>query len=395
MAKKSAAKLHQFDIGINGPVLKQVAREYTEKYPFDLYAIDPDGCRILGRPACTNCDSTECLEVRKLALQEALRWGDPTVESCPDGHLIWAIPIMHNSQVLGGIIAGMAETELANSGGGSSGIDVQNACTNLRLVAEKHNLTNGALLTLKRMDYQREQQRAHAIHEIKLKTGYNLRQTYLQEEPSLLAALRKGNLREARLRINRLLTAISYHAAGDFELTKSYFMELVTTMCRTAVEAGGDVGELLGTNYSNVVKLSQVETEEELAPWLHQTLERILISMQRQAKNSAPVLLSSALRYISEHFSEDITRDEVAAFVYMSRSHFSRSFRTHVGRTFVDYINQMRVDRAAELLIRTGKSLAQISLDVGFADQSYFTKVFKRYTGESPGSYRKGLFSHE
>jgi len=73
----------------------------------------------------------------------------------------------------------------------------------------------------------------------------------------------------------------------------------------------------------------------------------------------------------------------------MSSSHFSHVFSKHSGRSFTDMLNQIRVDRAAELLRRTDRTLASIAIDVGFRDQSYFTKVFGRYMQITPLQCRR------
>jgi len=72
----------------------------------------------------------------------------------------------------------------------------------------------------------------------------------------------------------------------------------------------------------------------------------------------------------------------------MSPTHFSRLFKKRTGTTFTQALNQLRVNRAAELLVRTSADLARIALDSGFRDQSYFTKVFHKITHLPPRQYR-------
>jgi AraC-like DNA-binding protein len=72
----------------------------------------------------------------------------------------------------------------------------------------------------------------------------------------------------------------------------------------------------------------------------------------------------------------------------MSPSHFSRLMKEKFGRSFTELLTQMRIDKGKELLKRTDKSIVQTCLECGFSDQSYFTKVFQRYTGFTPREYR-------
>ena len=59
-----------------------------------------------------------------------------------------------------------------------------------------------------------------------------------------------------------------------------------------------------------------------------------------------------------------------------------------MGENFTEALNRMRVDRAAEILARTDRSLCLVAMDCGFGDQSYFTKVFRRYLRVTPREYR-------
>ena len=366
-----------------------LAREYRWHTGLALSWVRPDGTLGGGAAPPGAPDDAASREARRLAVAEALRWGEATINTYPGGRVIWAVPIMVNSRLLGGVLSSTPEASIFPGEGRTRKVDVRQACVILQDLVEKRNLTNADLLESRRRLYRQEQLRAEAIHALKLQPAGDLRAAYLREEPMLLAAVRRGNLGEARMRINRLLAAMCYQAGGNLELSKSYFMELAITMCRHAVEAGGDPTDLLGTNYSLVVELARIRTEEELAAWLNHTLEHILHVMQRGGRSTGPAVIASAIQYVEEHLGEAVTRQDVAAVCSLSPTHFSRVFRRHVGRSFVDFLNQRRVDRAVEVLAKTEKPLAYVALEVGFGDQSYFSKVFRRYMGVTPGRYRR------
>ncbi|HID23423.1 MAG TPA: AraC family transcriptional regulator, partial [Planctomycetaceae bacterium] len=324
-----------------------------------------------------------------MAVHESLRWGDPSVIYAPEHHLIWAVPLMHNAEVLGGLVAAVPETRLFPARDGRAAMDVRKACADLRRLAEKHNLTNAALLQQRREQYRHEQLRAQAIHELKLASSFDLRRAYLHDEPELIAAIRAGDRGAARAVLNRILSAIHYHTGERFELTKSFFMELVATVCRTAVEAGGDPEQLLGTNFACIAQLSRIHTLEELAPWLHQTLERVLDNLYRHRFSTHTALLARAVDYLQQHFAEDIRRDDVARVAHLSPSHFSRLFRRHTGQTFTEVLVRLRIRRATELLSHTDKPIALVAAESGFSDQSHFTKTFRKLMGVTPRQFRK------
>ena len=364
---------------------------YRERWGIELHLATPDG-RLFPSPA--RKDDPRLASIRRLAIDEALRWGEPAVEPTTDGTIVWAIPLMHNAKVTGGLVAAIAEKVVFPDGTMAAKLDIRAACNDLRRLAEECNLTNAALLESRRSESNRERLRAEAIHAFKADSSYDMRAAYLLDEPMLLAAIRKGDRPQARAMLNRLLVGMIHRAGENIELSKSFFMELVVMLTRTAVEAGGQPEELLGANYAGIAQLAHIHTDEQLAPWLHDILERIMDSIHRHRKQSTPDMLSRALRYMSENCCEDISRDNAAEAAFMSPSHFSRYFRKHLGQSFTQVLNQMRIDRGADMLANSDKDLKRIALETGFPDQSYFTKVFRRYRGMTPAEFRRQSHGH-
>ncbi len=100
-------------------------------------------------------------------------------------------------------------------------------------------------------------------------------------------------------------------------------------------------------------------------------------------------IVESAKKYIKQHYSENIDRDEVAKSVYLTPNYLSKLFNKETGLTIRDYINQLRIDEAKKLLNSTSKAISVIAMDVGFENVSYFSTVFKKYCGCNPDAWRK------
>ncbi len=376
--------------GIDKATFERLSRQYRRRWRAPLAVIDTSGRIVLGdaRPSAGGGRSPAACRVRRRALEAALRWGEATVEMLEGGRLLWCVPLMHNERTLGGLMASASERSVFPRGGGVAAWDVRAACCDLRLLAERENLTNAALLALRRAEYDREKQRAEAIHEVKVSPHDDIREMYLRKEPELLAAIRRDDRPAARQILNTMLVAMLHRAGDSLGLIKTFFLELVVTMCRTAVEAGGDPEQLLGANFASLQQLSQVDSEEKVAPWLHDILDHVMDSIGHLSGRPAMVPVTEALAFMERHLGEPITRRQIAGAAHLSEFHFSRLFKREVGRTCRDMLNQMRADRAAEMLVRTDLPLAAIAADCGFRDQSYFTKVFRRYRGCTPGAFR-------
>jgi len=380
-------------IGISENLFARLARGYRRRWPVSLYAVDAEGRIVLGRPPCPERDCQPCEQARAFAIREALRWGEPTVGFCARQRLLWAVPLMDNERVTGGIVASVPERLAFSPSAQGRPLDIRRACADLREMTERENLTNASALALRRREYRDEQQRAYAIHSFKSQGHTGIRELYLREEPALFSAIRAGDRGQAREILNRVLVAIHHHAGSRLDLIKSFFLELVVSMCQTAVESGGDPEQLLGANFASMVDLAKSNTEEELSSWLVATLEHLMDTIQATRRRDAGTQLFDAIAYMERHCCERISRDDVARAAGFSPSHFSSLIRRESGSTFTDLLNRMRVDRAAELLSRTDRPLSLIALETGFADQSYFTKVFKRYRKVAPLQYRKKVVS--
>jgi two-component system response regulator YesN len=84
-----------------------------------------------------------------------------------------------------------------------------------------------------------------------------------------------------------------------------------------------------------------------------------------------------------------VTLDEVAACVYLSPSYFSKVFKQEMEMSFNTYLNYIRIEMSKKLLSDPSIAIVDISNLVGFEDQSYFSKVFKKMTGLSPKKFRE------
>ncbi len=98
--------------------------------------------------------------------------------------------------------------------------------------------------------------------------------------------------------------------------------------------------------------------------------------------------LKPLFEHVSRHFAEKLIASEAAALVHMSQPQLMKTFKKVAGMTLVAYLNHVRLSNAARLLRETACSIAEVAHEVGFADQSYFDKQFKRAFGSAPREFR-------
>ena len=119
-------------------------------------------------------------------------------------------------------------------------------------------------------------------------------------------------------------------------------------------------------------------------------LEQLIDAIEANNGRPSPVLLAGGLEFMEAHLADDLTREPTARVAGLSPSHFSHLMRAKTRWSFTELLTWLRVDRACQLLVRTDTPLAQIALECGFGDQSYFTRVFRKRMGRTPGDYRHG-----
>lgn len=100
-------------------------------------------------------------------------------------------------------------------------------------------------------------------------------------------------------------------------------------------------------------------------------------------------LVEQAKEYILEHYYDNLTQQVVAQKVGITAGYLSTLFSQSLGKGFVDYLNEVRIDHACVYLQQNYLKTYEIAYKVGYNDEKYFSKVFKKVTGESPSQYRK------
>ncbi len=106
-----------------------------------------------------------------------------------------------------------------------------------------------------------------------------------------------------------------------------------------------------------------------------------------QKASTSSRYVNNAIKFIQFNYSSDIGIDDIASAVGVSRSHLYRVFINNIGKSPVDYLTGYRINEACFLLKNSHLSIAEIAVSVGFYDQFYFSRVFKKAKGIPPSKY--------
>lgn len=208
-----------------------------------------------------------------------------------------------------------------------------------------------------------------------------------EKEQALLLKARTGNISGAKALLNDLLGYVFFTEGGSLEGVRAHAIELTTLLSRIAMESGARVDYIYGLNNQYLTLMTGEKNMEELC----YLLQDVVVNFMEATFSSQEHMnrhVRDAIAYTAEHYHEKLSTADAAAFVGLSEGHFSRLFQKSTGMTFREHVNCIRVEQSKHLLRATDYPLSEIAVSVGFSDQSYYCKTFKRITGMTPGQFR-------
>ena len=227
------------------------------------------------------------------------------------------------------------------------------------------------------------------IHHLKSMGGDSENAYPIEKERELLRLISKGDKKGAQKLLNELLGDLFFFNGQDFEIIKSRILELVVLLSRAALDGGANIEQIFGLNFNYLKEINQFRSLEPLCNWLTRIMVRFIDFVFDMEKVKHADAIYKSIQYLNDHYTEKVSLDDVAGEVYLSPAYFSKIFKEDMNISFKNYLNTLRIDKSKTLLSGTEIPLIEIAGLVGYEDQSYFSKVFKKLAGISPGKYRE------
>lgn len=121
---------------------------------------------------------------------------------------------------------------------------------------------------------------------------------------------------------------------------------------------------------------------------LQQLIISITQNMNKQPRNFAISLkVEKIIQYMHQNIDRKISVPELSENVHMTPAYMSRAFKEATGYTIIEYFNKLKIEKSKELLIEGNKKIKEIARQLGFVDEFYFSKIFKKIEGVSPSEY--------
>ncbi len=373
------------------------------------------GCQSCHICSAVGRDKDNCIQAQNYGTAEAERFGGKYIYYCPMGLTCFVSPILGDVRSVARITAGpflmverqdYADCELAALSDRTRAVVMDMLGGFPTLAPEKVNklstllfMSVGFMNNVSAENRMMDKQSSNAIqgqlttYIMQLKSGDPPPPYPFATEKALLKSISSADKKTAQRLLNELMGHILFSTGYNFELVKSRISELLALISRSAVEAGADSEHTLDLCHECRNMIGQQRNIDELCSWLSGALNQFMDMVFRYASTRHANAIHHCAQYIETHYYEKITLEQLSGMVYLSPAYLSRIFRQETGVPFQLYLNKVRILKARELLSEGDLLLSDVSEAVGFEDQSYFTKVFKRMTGVTPLFYRSHLHS--
>ena len=145
---------------------------------------------------------------------------------------------------------------------------------------------------------------------------------------------------------------------------------------------------MLEKNLTYVNKVMEINNQEDLCAWISTALNEFIELVYSSQDAKKVTQIRPTINYIDANYDKPITLTEIAKASCLSVSRLAHIFKEQMGITIIDYLTGVRIKQAKQLLLATGQNCTEICFEVGYNNQSYFTRTFKEQVGMTPRQFR-------
>jgi len=382
---------------------QKLVKHYEKAANCAAFVMEPDSetnssmfCSLCKQCKTNNNKSSydkDCYNIHIKAVNEAKANGSSHIYICPMDMAFWTSPFYSGERFAGAFLSGGIRKSRKNE------VKVK-ALANIMLICA-NQISSISFIQKNIKILQNEQEyvtSSETYKETSAETGNhhkNIKKTEndncsIVMEKMLLANLRRGDNTEAGKIQEKLLNVLYSDVNGNFTAFRLKALELAVLLSRAAYDPN-DINDtaVCETNDRYLKKIEKSGSFEEIKQILSSFAEKMSVKIFSFHGVRHFPAIRKAERFIWKNYTRKLSLREIAEISGLSAPYFSTIFKEEMGENLSDYLNRLRVEKAAAMLITTNLSIRKIAKTCGFEDQSWFSKIFKNITGLTPGKYRE------
>jgi YesN/AraC family two-component response regulator len=227
---------------------------------------------------------------------------------------------------------------------------------------------------------------------VKNKQNYFVHPSYEMEQ-KLLQSLSRGLFQEAKLALDAINSQKRATLAKDpVRSLKNSLIGSCTLFTRAIINGG--VHPETAYNLSDVFILQIEETNdiESLKQLEYEMLHSFIKTLNDEKRPSYNLVVNKTISFIHDEILNDLSLKRIASFVKVHPNYLSKIFKDEVGISITEYINRKRIEESKYFLLHSDLPISDIAILLGFCNQSYYTRLFKKYTSMTPLQFRNKYF---
>ncbi|WP_124727251.1 helix-turn-helix domain-containing protein [Staphylospora marina] len=209
------------------------------------------------------------------------------------------------------------------------------------------------------------------------------------ERAELAATLRIGDADGTCSLLGDLLEKLADAYRHDVDMFKSEAVELVVFLSRQVLESGANPAEILAEHARFIQDLFGTIRYDKFVRKVCEYAGKLCGMVQPHPPDDVSPVIRKAILYLKKHLREKISLEQLAQSCCLSAWHLSHRFKRETGIPPMEFLNRLRLEKAAHFLEHTDCTIREIAGLVGFEDPNYFSRTFKKMSGITPSEYRK------
>lgn len=207
-------------------------------------------------------------------------------------------------------------------------------------------------------------------------------------ESALFGKIEKGDIEGTRIEANLFFDWMMNNHPDHMMDIKLKVLEFILFAEQKAFLSGGMTYYFLYRK-DYLPTIINMENYEQLRKWFIDKVTQACKNITSKREEQTSGLICKAKTFIEENYRKDISLDDVSRSVDISPYYFSKLFKEESGENFIEYLTNIRIEKAKNLLIHSDMNIKNICIDTGYSDPNYFSRIFKKQVGITPTEYRE------
>ncbi len=203
--------------------------------------------------------------------------------------------------------------------------------------------------------------------------------------------MERGAKKDALVYLKEYLESIKYSGQLDREALQKIQQELIQIVYAFLGQKQLQANSLFADEESITLRDNALQSLYDMIKWQNSLIGKAMDAAAELETNKT--VIQKAVDFINAHYCEDIARKEVAASIFLTPEYLAKLFKKEMGITVKDYINSRRIEKAKALLLQKQSKVSEIAAQVGLDNFSYFSTIFKKFTGMTPVEFKNSKIS--